>query len=278
MIKKIRVLLYSDGSEVGSQALKLGRRIARALANAVDILAIARTVEREEVSSKEIEATVSELEAADISVAVYRRPGTLGQELLEQADAKDYDLIVIGSEGRRGIRRLLAGSRACSILGGAATSVLVVKGRERKRIAHILACSAAGPASEETIQFAARLARALEASVTLLHVMSQIALEESAKGADLEAGAAELIEGEAREGAHLEAMLEILEDAGIEAEAVVRHGLVVDEIIAEAREGQFDMLVIGAHTTPDIVGLLSIDLAQQIMLTVDRPILIVHQE
>lgn len=278
MTNKIRMLLYSDGSELGSQALTLGGRIARALAHAVDILAIARTPERKEVSSEEIEATVGELEAAAISVAVYRRPGTMGQELLEQADTKDYDLIVIGSKGRRGIRRLLAGSRACSILGGAATSVLVVKGRERERIARILACSAAGPASNETIQFAARLAHALEASVTLLHVMSQVALEESAKGADLEAGAAELIEGEAREGTHLEAMLEILEDEGVEAEAVVRHGLVVDEIIAEAREGHFDMLVIGAHTTPNIAGLLSIDLAQQIMLTTNRPILIVHQE
>jgi nucleotide-binding universal stress UspA family protein len=278
MTNKMGILLYSDGSAVGSQALALGKRIARALAKTVDILAIARTPERKEWSSEEIEDAVSELETADVSVTVYRRPGTVDRELLEQADAKDYDLIVIGSKGRRGIRRLLAGSKACSILGGAATSVLVVKGRKRERIARILACSAAGPASEETIQFAARLARALGASVTLLHVMSQVALEENAKGADLEAGAAELIEGEAREGAHLEAMLEILESEDVEAEAVVRHGLVVDKIIAEAREGHFDMLVIGAHTTPNIAGLLSIDLAQQIMLTVDRPILIVHQE
>ncbi len=278
MTEKIRMLLYSDGSTLGGQALVLGQRIAKAMANAVDILDIAMTPDQEDVSSQEVEAAADELEANDISVTIYRRPGVMGQELLEQADANDYDLIVIGSRGRRGIKRLLTGSRACTILGGVTTSVLVVKGQERRKIRHMLACSAGGPTSKKTIRFAARLARALEASVTLLHVMSQVALEESAQGADLEAEAEELMEREAREGVHLEDMLEILNDENVEAQALVRHGLVVDEIVAEAKKGRFDLLVIGAHTTPDIGGLLFSDLSQQIMLAANRPILIVHQD
>jgi nucleotide-binding universal stress UspA family protein len=256
----------------------LGTRIAKAMASTVDVLALARTSERREVSDEEIESAARELQASNIDVSVYHRPGLLEPELLGQADAVDYDLIVVGSRGRRGIRRLLAGSRACAILGGAATSVLVVKGRERGPVSTILACSAAGPASSETVRFAARLARALGASVTLLHVMSQVALEEGANDADLEAQADELMERRAREGVHIEEMLRILRDAKVEAAAAVRHGLVVDEIVAEARHGHFDMLVIGAHTSPDIVGLLSSDLSQQIMLAANRPILIVHQD
>jgi hypothetical protein len=199
------------------------------------------------------------------------------RELLDQAEVTHYDLIVVGSRGRRGIRRLIAGSRACSILRGTVTSILVVKGREREEIDDILVCSAAGPASEETVCFAARLARALDASVTLLHVMSQVALEEHARAADLEAEAGELMESEAREGTHLGNMLEILHQEGVEAEALVRHGLIVDEIISEAKHGHFDMLVIGAHTAPGIEELLSSDLSRQIMLSAQRPILIVHQ-
>lgn len=275
---KIRMLLYSDGSDVSSQALALGKRIAQAMAHTVDILTIARTTERKEASRKDIDATASDLRANGIRVTVYRRPGFKSQRILRQADTKDYDLIVIGSRGRRGVRRLLAGSRACSILGGATTSILVVKGRQRTEIDDILTCSAAGPASENTVRFAARLAHALKASVTLLHVMSQVALEEAAEGADLEAEAEELMERDAREGVHLEAMLEILHDEGVEAQPLVRHGLVVDEIVAEAKDGHFDMLVIGAHTTQNIAGLLASDLSQQIMLAANRPILIVHQE
>jgi len=279
MTDKIRMLLYSDGSDISSQAMTLGKQIAKAMASAVDILDIANGEARKDVSSDEIEATVDELRANDISVTVYRRPGfAVTQKLLQQAHATDYDLIVVGSRGRRGIRHLLAGSRACIILSGVATSVLVVKGRERKEIDDILICSAAGPASKKTVHFAARLAHALNASVTLLHVMSQIALEERAHGADLEAEAKELIERNAREGLHLEGMLKILHDEEVEAHALVRHGLVVDEIVTEAQNGRFDMLIVGAHTTQDISGLLSSDLSRQIMLAANRPILIVHQD
>lgn len=278
MTDKIHMLLYSDGSEVSRQALRLGKQLARVMASAVDILAIARTSPQKEAASEDIQTTADELRANDISVTIYHRPGFTGQTLLEQADVIDYDLIVLGSRGRRGIRRLLAGSRACRILGGAATSVLVVKGRERGGIDDILVCSAAGPASKETVHFAARLAHALEASVTLLHVMSQVALEERAKGADLEAEAQELMERNAREGLHLQDMLGILQDEAVEAEVLVRHGLVVDEILSEAKNGHFDMLIIGAHTTQDLTGLLSSNLSRRIMLAANRPIMIVHQD
>ena len=73
-------------------------------------------------------------------------------------------------------------------------------------------------------------------------------------------------------------MLEILRAEGVKAKALVRHGLVVDKIIAEAQDGHFDMLLIGAHTTPGIEGLLSSDLAKQIMLSANRPVLIVQQD
>ncbi len=277
MNETMRMLLYSDGSQIGRQALRLGARIALATASTVDILALAATPDQERAASAEVAAAAEELEAAGVSVTVHRRCGPVPRELRNQAQATHYDLIVVGSRGRRGIKRLIAGSRACSILTRTTTSLLVVKGREREEIHQILVGSAAGPASADTVRFAARLARALDASVALLHVMSQVALEERAKAADLEAEATELMESDAREGIHLQSMLEILQQEGVEARALVRHGLIVDEIVTEARDGHFDMLVIGAHTAPGIEGLLSSDLAKQIMLSTERPVLIVHQ-
>lgn len=278
MTAKLRILLHSDGSNIGSDALMLGKRIAKAMAKTVDILAIVDTPGREEVSKKEVRETAEELQASGIPVRIYRRSGASRRKLIQQADAVDYDLIVIGSRGRRGVKRLVTGSRACLVLSGAPASVLVVKRPERSEINHILTCSAAGPASEGTVRFAANLAQALEASVTLLHVMSQVALEETAESADLKAGADELMEREAREGRHLREMLQILRGEGVDAQAVVRHGLVVDEITAEARTGRYDMVIVGAHVTPDVESLLSSDIAEQIMLAADRPVLIVHQE
>ncbi|MFW6082505.1 MAG: universal stress protein [Chloroflexota bacterium] len=277
MNRELRMLLHSDGSEISSHALALGKRIARAMAEEVDILAMGDTPKQEQVSRREVQETASEFQACGIPVTVHERCGATRQGVVQQADAADYGLIVIGSRGRRGIRRLLAGSRARAVLGGTATSVLIVKKPERSEIDHILVCSAAGPASEETVRFAGRLAHALDASVTLLHVMSQVALEETAKGADLEAGADELMKREAREGAHLKEMLRILRDEDLDAEVIVRHGLVVEEVLAEAQAQNYGLVIIGAHVTPDIKSLVSSDLAEQIMLAATRPVLIVRQ-
>lgn len=272
----LRMLLYSDGSQLGRQALSLGTRIAVAIADTVDIMAIGKTADRAEVAGEHVTAAAQKLEAAGISADVYRRPGNLTHELLDQAEVTDYDLIVVGSSGRKGITALIAGSRARSVLRGTTRSVLVVKGRERERIDEILVGSAACPASEQTIRFTARLARALDSSVALLHVMSQVALEERALAADLEAQADELMARGSREGIHLREMLAIMQQEGVDARPVVRHGLIVNEVVREAKEGDFDMLVIGAHQAPGIEGLLSTDLAEQIMLSVERPVLIVH--
>ena len=47
--------------------------------------------------------------------------------------------------------------------------------------------------------------------------------------------------------------------------------------IAEAKEGRFDLLVIGAHVTPGISSLLVGDLSEQILLAADIPVLVVRQ-
>ena len=65
--------------------------------------------------------------------------------------------------------------------------------------------------------------------------MSQLPLAQDAVAEDLEASAEELIRRGSREGAHLSRMLDQLATEGQSARAVVRHGLVRDEIIAEAR-------------------------------------------
>lgn len=277
MTDDMEILLYNDDSAVGLQALELGQRIALTIASKVDILAIPRGAEDEAAVNKTIEETAQVLREAGIKVTVFQRPGIMAEQVIRRACSTPYDLVVIGSEGRQGIKRLLIGSRACNVVGSTVTSILVVKGRRRKVLDKILVCSAAGPTSDDTVRFAGKVARALDASVELLHVMSQVALEKHAHAPDLEAKAEELIASEAREGDHLERMLDLLREEGVEAHARVRHGPVVDEIMAEAKKGHFDILVIGAHTTPGIRSLLVDDLSEKIMLAANRPVLVVQQ-
>jgi nucleotide-binding universal stress UspA family protein len=272
----MKVLLGNDGSAWAEQAMELGKQIALATASMVDILAVGEQVERVEAASRAAQEVAKNLQAAGVSVTVHQRIGRLADEVTRQAHSAPYDLVVIGSRGRRGMKRLLFGSVAVHVVEHTPASVLVVKG-QRPGLRRFLICTAAGPASESTVRFAGQLAQAIGASVTLLHVMSQLPLVEDVNSADLEAQMEELIRRGSREGVHLNRMLDLLTAEGTKARAVVRHGLVLDEVVAEAREGRFDLLVIGAHITPGIRSALVDNLSGQILLAVKCPVLVVHQ-
>lgn len=272
----MNILLCSNGSVWANRALDIGVQIALAAGSTVDVLAVTRRAERLEEVSKEVEEAVGDLRAQGIPVTVHQRVGRLDEEAIQQAQSAPYDLVVIGSRGRRGIKRLFLGSLAARVVEHTPTSVLVVKG-EKRTLKRFLICSAAGPVSEHAVHFAGRLARSVDASVTLIHVMSQLSLTREASLADLQAPAEELIRRRSREGVHLNQMLDLLAVEGTKVRAVVRHGLVVDEIVVEAEEGQFDLLVVGAHVTPGISSLLAGDLSEQILLAADRPVLVVRQ-
>ncbi len=271
----MKILLCTNGSSYTVRALNLGTHIARAAASSVDILAVIERTQEEDDVRQLTETAAADLEEAEVPVSIHQRTGRMAGEVVRQAQATPYDMVIIGSRGRRGVVRLMLGSVALQVSEHAPASVLVVKGRPRD-LKRFLICSSAGPTSERTVQFAGRLARILEASTTLLHVMSQLPLVEDADLDALEASAEELIHRGSREGAHLSRMLDMLAEEGKVARAVVRHGLVLDEVIAEAREGRYDLLVTGAHVTPGLDARLVDDLSADILLAANRPVLVVR--
>ena len=82
------------------------------------------------------------------------------------------------------------------------------------------------------------------------------------------------MKGGTPEGMHLEQALAILTELAVPAQARVRHGLVIDEILAEIYEGDHDMVVVGSQQTGGWTRFLLNDLSQQIIDCTDRPVLV----
>jgi nucleotide-binding universal stress UspA family protein len=78
------------------------------------------------------------------------------------------------------------------------------------------------------------------------------------------------------EGQLVEQDVRVLNRPGLHPQAKVRHGLVVDEILSEARGGDYDLVIIGAHQENGWQRFLLDDLAHQILLHTDRNVLVVH--
>lgn len=271
----MKILVCTDGSTYAAEALRFGALIARRTKGPLTLLGVIEAPEEERTVNRALERTSRALCEDVPDIENKTRHGHAAEEILKETEEQQYDLVIVGSRGRRGLTRFLLGSTAARLARYCQTSVLVVKGK-RKELAKILVCTAGAKAGEKDTELAGRIAALSGASVTVLHVMSQLPLTREANMAHLENSTEALLASDAPEGVHLRKNLEILEELGVPARAKVRHGLVVEEILAEADGGDYDLMVVGAHVATGLLRFMLSDLTENIVLDSQRPVLVVR--
>jgi nucleotide-binding universal stress UspA family protein len=294
----MRMLLCTGGSPHGQAALRYGAILARGSAEPATLLGVAEHPE----DRAQIERALQEGEAWLAGARAPRtlrartkiRVGQAADQILEEVTSGEYDLVVVGTRGRHGITRFLLGSTAERIARQAEVPALLVQG-DYDAIERMVVCTAGGEPGLAATELAGRVARLAGAHVTVLHVMSQLPgslvpphagpfqvmpqtpapheLSE-AEARDLDATAEQLMRSDTWEGRHLREALAILADLEVPAEARVRHGLVLDEIVAEIHEGDYALIVVGSRPVAGWMRFLLSDVSQQIIGYTDRPVLV----
>jgi nucleotide-binding universal stress UspA family protein len=274
----MKILLCTDGSADAARAVRFGLRLVRHGVDALQLLGVIEDHEdAERLIRDALETLGAELDPIGVAYETKMRRGHAAEQILDEAVEWQADLIVIGQLGRRGLTRFIMGGTATRIVQYARCSVLLVKGR-RATLRKVLVCTGGGEPGLRDVEVAGRLAVPAHAAVTVLHVMSQVALTEKTYQPELEAPANDLIARRTREGVHLETALNTLRSLGVSCAAKVRHGLVVDEIVAEARDGDYDLLVIGAHLARGLSRWLLDDVTAHVLEETQSPVLVVRGE
>lgn len=203
------------------------------------------------------------------------RMGKVAEEILEEIREGGYGLIILGARPPRILGRVFGKPLSQQVIERAPCSVMIVRGRTGP-VRKILLCDSGAQGSELLDRFTSQLAGLLDGKedVTVLHVMSQISAGPGVVGKQLRAEADELMVEHTPEGDLLLRDVESLQQTGIHPSAKIRHGLVVEEILAEARTGDYDLVVIGSHHSKWQHFLLD-DLTRQIIANVDRPVWVV---
>jgi nucleotide-binding universal stress UspA family protein len=211
------------------------------------------------------------------------RTGRVATLILDEVTTQPYDLVVVGSRGRRGWQRLAFGSVAARLARYSPIPVLIIKG-ERVTFRRILACTSGDVRGERAARWGGQFAHWFNAQSTVLHVMSQIPFSPRSKLDELAETAEQAMHNRTHEGEHLSRAIELMyaHDAPHPVAPKLRYGLVRDEIVAEVIEGDYDLIVLGGHQAPDFEGQANIirdylleDITDQILMAVDRPMLIV---
>lgn len=215
-------------------------------------------------------------QAGEIDVETLLRWGDPAGVLLSEAHQAKYDLIIMRVGPKlRGIPRLVPLDKIIS--QSTFPSVLVFK-KECPTLKNMLICTSGGTTKSEAITVGAKLAQAVSANVTLLHVVSG-AVPSMFTGLDeIEETLDELLQTDTPIAQHLRAGAEILERHNIEGELELRRGIPIEEIVREVHLGSYDMLVIGRSRVSKgwkefILG----DVMQQILTQVMIPVLVVGE-
>lgn len=271
----MRILIATGGAPHSDLAVRLGGWLAEATGSQATVLTVIRR-EGEREQARSVLARTSEMMGGAANTArTVIRLGQPAEQIVREAEEGDYNLIVLGDRLHHGFAARLLAPTTERVIARKPCPVLVAREQSRP-LRRLLVCEAGREPAVLTrlLEQLMPLVKVAE-ELTVLHVMSQIAAGPGVAGWELQADAEELIEKETREGRLLEQDLQTLQKLNVRPRATVRHGLVVHEILTEARSGDYDLLVIGAHEVGGWERFLLDDLAKQIIHQADRSVLIV---
>jgi nucleotide-binding universal stress UspA family protein len=141
------IVVGTDGSDTARQAVREATGLAAALGASIELVCAFEPVAgqrlREEAreaprdlqwminAREDVEATLreaaSEVEAAGVPVTTYAREGDPADAILDVAEERGADLVVVGNKGMTGAKRFLLGSVPNKVSHHAPCSVLIIR-------------------------------------------------------------------------------------------------------------------------------------------------------
>jgi nucleotide-binding universal stress UspA family protein len=269
----MKILICSNGTSSAEAAIHLGGSFAGPLKAEATVLGIAETSQDEGPLRDALEKQGQSLRERGVSPDIIVQSGEPVQQIVDQTSKTGYDLVVIGARWIGATGHYWRSEKTYEVIKAIQPPVLVAIG-EYKSLKRFLVCTGGKEFIEQAVQFTGKLAAAVNASVTLLHVMA----EPPAMYADLvrlEENVDQLLESKSELGTNLRRQRRELERLGVSAEVRLRHGIVIDQVFEEARAGDYDLIVTG---TSQARGLLRHyimgDLTRSILNQASCPVLV----
>jgi nucleotide-binding universal stress UspA family protein len=200
------------------------------------------------------------------------REGVTAEEILRYCEKRGCDLIVMGTHGRTGLRRLVAGSIAEAVLRRARCPVLALRTPElppeAERVQVILHPTDFSSCSEPALQVARSLARDYGARLVVIHLIpSDVLVQE----------AVVMLENPREDLDSLETMRKRLDGPDLKFPVEVRldHGDAMAEIPRVAGELGCGLIVMGTHGRTGLDRFLMGSVAEAVLRKAPCPVLAV---
>ncbi len=269
-------LICTNGHESTWPAIEYGAWAALASKAPVTLLGIAEHLPSAPIDAKypleDIFSRAVELfEKNGLQYALEVRNGDAEQVIPREAHKRNA-ITVTGRLARPPLKRFLAGRSIRHLLADIATPVLYVP-QSCLPLRKILVCSGGLGYEVSAEQLAIRLGIFSKAQMVLLHVAPPVDLDYPSARLEREQWR-DPEKTDSLSGRKLRQARDQARAAGLEAEIRARQGNVVEEILAEIREGQYELVCMGsAHSRHGLRTLTGPNITEEVAERVPCPLL-----
>ncbi len=234
----------------------------------------------QEAASGRLNEITRRVKEQDIEVTAELKLGVPSQVILDAANDKKADLIVIGTRGLSGLRHLLLGSTAERVVQHADCPVLTVHpddtNKHRAFNTILVPTDFSRDAATAYLAAFGLLGSEPSAKIVLLHVY-HLPYEYTAYGTiPTSLDYFKDVQGAAEE--RLAALAEELRQKGFTVEAVAREGFPPEVILAEAEAADADLIAMGTHGRTGLAHLVLGSTAERVVQRAGCPVLTVRAQ
>jgi nucleotide-binding universal stress UspA family protein len=267
-----KILLSTDGTENSDGAIRETIKFAAKCSSEIYACkSLASNPEYETIGSNyfkmEEEAAIKHLEAIKAQatkegltcVTIFRQAQTPEEAIVEEAQDKQVDMIVIGRHGHQGIAKLLIGEVAAKVIADAHCKVLVVPKAAHIGYKKILVATDGSPHAIAAVNEAIAIARKTGSHLIALSAMQDEREQEEANKLT-------------------NSILELAQTEGVSAEALTPKGKAANVIIETAGGMGVDLIVMGTYGKTGVKKLLMGSSTEKVIGNAGCAVLVVKSE
>lgn len=271
----MQMLICTVGSKRHQSTLAFAQEVAKALCSQVTLLGVVHKRRKAEEIEQLLADAAAALEEAGLETRVRVERGNAEDVVVGAMETGTYDLVALGALGKKRSHHRFLSSVAMRIIEKARSSVLVIKGG-RASLSRVLICASGAGVGHLPVWAGAALACGASAQATVLHVVD--AMPSMYAGLEqMEETLAELLQSDTERSRELKWAAQVVKAECDISELKLRRGIVREEILREARVGDYDVLVLGSsRAAGGIVRVLMGDLTREIVTRAECPVLVVR--
>lgn len=268
--KMEKLLVATDGSVFSKSAVREAVNLAKICSGKLYVVSVVKTnleyesivpqiVEKEEEKMRQHLESVKDRaskEGVDCEIISHRSEEPY-QDIVYEAEKNQADMVIMGTHGRTGLKRLMMGSVTAKVIGHATCNVLVVPLDATIECGNILVATDGSKYSEAAASEAIGIAKRCGGSLTVISVASSDA---------------EILSAED----YVKEVSELAEKEGIKTDGLAVKGIPYKAIVDASKQKRADLIVVGSHGRTGLERLLMGSVTERVIGHSESAVLVVR--